>query len=47
MAPFEESLAGVAGSIPTSKLKRQTLGRELNGEHKTVQKTKEFSATAR
>jgi hypothetical protein len=46
MAPFEEPFAGVVGSIPTSKLKRPTLGRGLTGEKKTVQKVKEFFATA-
>jgi hypothetical protein len=46
MAPFEEPFAGVVGSIPTSKLKRPTLGRGLNGKRKTVQKVKEFFTTA-
>jgi hypothetical protein len=45
MAPFEEPFAGVVGSIPTSKLKRRTLGRGLNGKRKTVQKVKEFFTT--
>jgi hypothetical protein len=45
MAPFEEPFAGVVGSIPTSKLKRPTLGRGLNGQRKTVQNVEEFFAT--
>jgi hypothetical protein len=46
MVPFEEPFAGVVGSIPTSELKRPTLGRGLNGNRKTVQKVKEFFTTA-
>jgi hypothetical protein len=46
MFPFEEPFAGVVGSIPTSKLKRPTLGRVLNENRKTVQKVKEFFTTA-
>jgi hypothetical protein len=45
MVPLEEPFAGVVGSIPTSKLKRQILGRELNSERKIVQKVKEFFPT--